>query len=144
MLQFHYTEWPCHSCPFSNAILEFRRRIRICLRHRAADMDGPIVVHCRSVAPQLRPGGGGADRVPGCIDHMWSRADFSTGFHRSQALSVTPSEWFLLARDGRTALITFDLVHWVSCGPVTPSLWRIRHDGLDFPNESIGVLGPLA
>ncbi|XP_043192596.1 receptor-type tyrosine-protein phosphatase kappa-like isoform X2 [Amphibalanus amphitrite] len=46
VLQFHYTEWPCHSCPFSNAILEFRRRIRICLRHRSPDLDGPIVVHC--------------------------------------------------------------------------------------------------
>ncbi|KAF0292763.1 Receptor-type tyrosine-protein phosphatase kappa [Amphibalanus amphitrite] len=49
VLQFHYTEWPCHSCPFSNAILEFRRRIRICLRHRSPDLDGPIVVHCRWV-----------------------------------------------------------------------------------------------
>ncbi|XP_008486179.1 tyrosine-protein phosphatase 9-like, partial [Diaphorina citri] len=28
ILQFHYTEWPCHTCPFSNAILEFRRRMR--------------------------------------------------------------------------------------------------------------------
>ncbi|XP_043189712.1 receptor-type tyrosine-protein phosphatase kappa-like isoform X1 [Amphibalanus amphitrite] len=46
ILQFHYTEWPCHSCPFSNAILEFRRRMRICLSNRVPDLDGPIIVHC--------------------------------------------------------------------------------------------------
>jgi len=24
VILFHYTEWPCHSNPFSNALLEFR------------------------------------------------------------------------------------------------------------------------
>lgn len=46
ILQFHYTEWSCHSCPFSNVILEFRRRIGICLSHRSPDLNGPTVVHC--------------------------------------------------------------------------------------------------
>ncbi|XP_060876919.1 receptor-type tyrosine-protein phosphatase kappa isoform X4 [Metopolophium dirhodum] len=45
LLQFHYTEWPCHTCPFSNAILEFRRRMRAVVGSRLQH-DNPIVVHC--------------------------------------------------------------------------------------------------
>lgn len=45
ILQFHYTEWHSHTCPFSNAILEFRRRVRSVVgstlkSHR------PMLVHC--------------------------------------------------------------------------------------------------
>ena len=29
VIQFHYTEWPCHSNPFSNALLEFRRKLSV-------------------------------------------------------------------------------------------------------------------
>lgn len=46
LLQFHYTEWPCHTCPFSNAILEFRRRMRAVVGSRLQH-DSPIVVHCK-------------------------------------------------------------------------------------------------
>ncbi|KAI5710062.1 hypothetical protein M8J76_004469 [Diaphorina citri] len=49
ILQFHYTEWPCHTCPFSNAILEFRRRMRAVVgtyRTQQHGPLGPIVVHC--------------------------------------------------------------------------------------------------
>lgn len=48
LLQFHYTEWPCHTCPFSNAILEFRRRMRAVVGSRLQH-DSPIVVHCKWV-----------------------------------------------------------------------------------------------
>ncbi|XP_072156410.1 receptor-type tyrosine-protein phosphatase kappa isoform X2 [Bemisia tabaci] len=46
LLQFHYTEWPCHTCPFSNAILEFRRRMRAVVGSYKTHQEGPIVVHC--------------------------------------------------------------------------------------------------
>ena len=46
VLQFHYTEWPSHSCPYSNSIVEFRRRVRTSLlNHPTAP--GPMVVHCK-------------------------------------------------------------------------------------------------
>lgn len=47
LLQFHYTEWPCHTCPFSNAILEFRRRMRAVVGTYKTATEGPIVVHCK-------------------------------------------------------------------------------------------------
>ncbi|XP_066906293.1 receptor-type tyrosine-protein phosphatase kappa [Halyomorpha halys] len=58
LLQFHYTEWPCHTCPFSNAILEFRRRMRA-VGTKTKD-GGPIVVHCND--------GGGRSGVYLAID----------------------------------------------------------------------------
>lgn len=59
LLQFHYTEWPCHTCPFSNAILEFRRRMRAVVGSRM-EQEGPIIVHCND--------GGGRSGVYLCID----------------------------------------------------------------------------
>lgn len=48
LLQFHYTEWPSHTCPFSNSILEFRRRVRMVVAaQRQTEQHGPCVVHCR-------------------------------------------------------------------------------------------------
>ncbi|XP_076054228.1 receptor-type tyrosine-protein phosphatase kappa-like isoform X3 [Oratosquilla oratoria] len=44
--QFHYTEWPSHTQPFINALLEFRRRIRIAIKNNANASDGPTIVHC--------------------------------------------------------------------------------------------------
>ncbi|CAD6997006.1 receptor-type tyrosine-protein phosphatase kappa [Ceratitis capitata] len=48
ILQFHYTEWYSHSCPFSNALLEFRRRVRLVVGNiiKGDDMKGPMLVHC--------------------------------------------------------------------------------------------------
>ncbi|CAH0551471.1 unnamed protein product [Brassicogethes aeneus] len=47
ILQFHFTEWHSHSCPFTNALLEFRRRVRAVVGHRIkTDEAGPMVVHC--------------------------------------------------------------------------------------------------
>ncbi|XP_023319121.1 receptor-type tyrosine-protein phosphatase kappa isoform X2 [Trichogramma pretiosum] len=45
IFQFHYTEWHCHTNPFSNAVLEFRRRVRSMLNSMPTN-DGPMVVHC--------------------------------------------------------------------------------------------------
>lgn len=46
LLQFHYTEWPSHTCPFSNSILEFRRRVRMVVASQRQGEHGPCVVHC--------------------------------------------------------------------------------------------------
>lgn len=49
LLQFHYTEWHSHTCPFSNAILEFRRRVRAVVGNiiKANSRVGPMLVHCK-------------------------------------------------------------------------------------------------
>ena len=49
VILFHYTEWPCHSNPFSNALLEFRRRVRNVMNHHPDTQDGPVIVHCKWV-----------------------------------------------------------------------------------------------
>lgn len=45
LLQFHYTEWHSHTTPFSNAILEFRRRVRSVVGNTLKS-DRPMLVHC--------------------------------------------------------------------------------------------------
>lgn len=49
IVQFHYTQWHSHSCPYSNAILEFRRRVRSVVGSivKAESLSGPTLVHCR-------------------------------------------------------------------------------------------------
>ncbi|XP_023215946.1 receptor-type tyrosine-protein phosphatase mu-like isoform X2 [Centruroides sculpturatus] len=42
--QLHYTNWPSHTCPFSSALLEFRRRVRIYMSY--PPNSGPTIVHC--------------------------------------------------------------------------------------------------
>ncbi|KRT80431.1 tyrosine phosphatase [Oryctes borbonicus] len=47
LLQFHFTEWHSHTCPFPNALLEFRRRVRAVVGHRIKSNEaGPMIVHC--------------------------------------------------------------------------------------------------
>ncbi|XP_071545661.1 receptor-type tyrosine-protein phosphatase kappa isoform X3 [Panulirus ornatus] len=46
VVQFHYTEWPSHTQPFVNGLLEFRRRIRIWMKSNITPADGPMIVHC--------------------------------------------------------------------------------------------------
>ncbi|XP_017775196.1 PREDICTED: receptor-type tyrosine-protein phosphatase kappa isoform X1 [Nicrophorus vespilloides] len=61
ILQFHFTEWHSHSCPFANALLEFRRRVRAVVGHRIKSNEaGPMVVHCND--------GGGRSGVYLAID----------------------------------------------------------------------------
>ncbi|XP_059098685.1 receptor-type tyrosine-protein phosphatase kappa-like isoform X1 [Tigriopus californicus] len=50
IILFHYTEWPCHSNPFSNALLEFRRRVRNVMNNHPERQDGPVIVHCNDGA----------------------------------------------------------------------------------------------
>jgi protein tyrosine phosphatase len=50
VILFHYTEWTCHSNPFSNALLEFRRRVRNVMNHHPDSQDGPVIVHCNDGA----------------------------------------------------------------------------------------------
>ncbi|XP_022184512.1 receptor-type tyrosine-protein phosphatase kappa isoform X2 [Nilaparvata lugens] len=72
LLQFHYTEWPCHTCPFSNAILEFRRRIRAVVGSYRTSQEGPIVVHCND--------GGGRSGVYLAIDANMELAEEEDAF----------------------------------------------------------------
>ncbi|XP_074598966.1 protein tyrosine phosphatase 36E [Brevipalpus obovatus] len=45
--QFHYYNWPTHTCPFSNSLLQYQRRIRIYMNEVCKDINvGPTVVHC--------------------------------------------------------------------------------------------------
>lgn len=44
VIHVHFTNWHCHSVPFAGAILEFRRRVRMCMEKKA--QSGPVVVHC--------------------------------------------------------------------------------------------------
>ena len=46
--QFHYYNWPTHSCPFTNSLLQYRRRIRIYMNEVSKEnIVGPTIVHCR-------------------------------------------------------------------------------------------------
>jgi len=47
LLQFHYTEWHSHTCPFGNAVLEFRRRVRAVVGSTIKNESGPMIVHCK-------------------------------------------------------------------------------------------------
>ncbi|CAB3364623.1 Hypothetical predicted protein [Cloeon dipterum] len=72
LLQFHYTEWYSHSCPFSNAILEFRRRVRAVAKHHVESGDGPVIVHCND--------GGGRSGVYLAIDANLELMEEEDGF----------------------------------------------------------------
>ncbi|XP_055836626.1 receptor-type tyrosine-protein phosphatase mu isoform X2 [Episyrphus balteatus] len=73
--QFHYTEWYSHSCPFSNAVLEFRRRVRSVVGNiiKANDIRGPMLVHCSD--------GGGRSGVYLSIDSNLELAEEEESFH---------------------------------------------------------------
>ncbi|KAK5648341.1 hypothetical protein RI129_003233 [Pyrocoelia pectoralis] len=61
LLQFHFTEWHSHNCPFPNSILEFRRRVRAVVGHKIKSNEaGPMVIHCND--------GGGRSGVYLAID----------------------------------------------------------------------------
>ncbi|OQR75318.1 receptor-type tyrosine-protein phosphatase kappa-like [Tropilaelaps mercedesae] len=46
--QFHFTNWPIHTQPFSNALLDFRRRVRaVCQQYSSKhSTTAPLIVHC--------------------------------------------------------------------------------------------------
>ncbi|CAG9124135.1 unnamed protein product [Plutella xylostella] len=74
ILQFHYTQWHSHTCPFSNALLEFRRRVRAVVGSRLATSPGagPMLVHCND--------GGGRSGVYLAIDANLELAEEEDGF----------------------------------------------------------------
>lgn len=49
LLQFHFTEWHSHTCPFGTAVLEFRRRVRAVVGSTIKNESGPMIVHCKWV-----------------------------------------------------------------------------------------------
>ena len=45
--QFQYYQWPIHSCPPVNSLLNFRRRIRVYMNELSQEHKmGPLLVHC--------------------------------------------------------------------------------------------------
>lgn len=46
ILQFHFTEWPGHTCPFPTALLDFRRRVRQIVDQSPEYSKGQMLVHC--------------------------------------------------------------------------------------------------
>ncbi|CAD6227442.1 GSCOCG00001126001-RA-CDS, partial [Cotesia congregata] len=72
LLQFHYTEWHSHTCPFSNAVLEFRRRVRAVVGSTIKNESGPMVVHCND--------GGGRSGVYLAIDANMELAEEEDGY----------------------------------------------------------------
>ncbi|XP_069193407.1 receptor-type tyrosine-protein phosphatase kappa isoform X3 [Procambarus clarkii] len=46
VVQYHYTEWPSHTQPFINGLLEFRRRVKLWTQANITPADGPTIVHC--------------------------------------------------------------------------------------------------
>ncbi|XP_070498935.1 receptor-type tyrosine-protein phosphatase U [Chironomus tepperi] len=72
LLQFHYTAWSSHSCPFSNAILEFRRRVRKVVGNTLKS-DRPMLVHCND--------GGGRSGVFMAIDANIELAEEEDSFY---------------------------------------------------------------
>ncbi|XP_031622627.1 receptor-type tyrosine-protein phosphatase kappa isoform X1 [Contarinia nasturtii] len=75
ILQFHYTEWHSHTNPFSNAVLEFRRRVRAVVGNiiTANSLVGPMLVHCND--------GGGRSGVYLAIDANMELAEEEDCFH---------------------------------------------------------------
>lgn len=47
LVQFHYVEWPSHSCPFPTALLDFRRRVRQILIEKEEIGRGQVLIHCK-------------------------------------------------------------------------------------------------
>ncbi|XP_066601849.1 receptor-type tyrosine-protein phosphatase kappa isoform X2 [Prorops nasuta] len=72
LLQFHYTEWHSHTCPFGNAVLEFRRRVRAVIGSTVKQEAGPMVVHCND--------GGGRSGVYLAIDANMELAEEEDAF----------------------------------------------------------------
>ncbi|CAO1387004.1 unnamed protein product [Diamesa hyperborea] len=73
LLQFHYTEWHSHTCPFSNAILEFRRRVRSVVGNTLHANSRPMLVHCND--------GGGRSGVYLAIDANLELAEEEDSFY---------------------------------------------------------------
>ncbi|XP_055320351.1 receptor-type tyrosine-protein phosphatase U isoform X2 [Sitodiplosis mosellana] len=75
IIQFHYTEWHSHTNPFSNAVLEFRRRVRAVVGNiiTANSLVGPMLVHCND--------GGGRSGVYLAIDANMELAEEEDCFH---------------------------------------------------------------
>ncbi len=48
--QLHYNAWSANSCPFSDSILKFRKRVKLYCEELSDINNGPLIVHCRSLS----------------------------------------------------------------------------------------------
>lgn len=45
--QLHFLSWHMDSCPYSDSILKFHRRVQLYLKECKSKESGPLLVHCR-------------------------------------------------------------------------------------------------
>ncbi|XP_058177653.1 receptor-type tyrosine-protein phosphatase kappa [Anopheles ziemanni] len=132
LLQFHYTEWHSHTCPFSNAILEFRRRVRSVVGTiiKANSRIGPMLVHCND--------GGGRSGVYLAIDANMELAEEEDSFHVFGYLKkLRQSRKGLIENVEQYKFVYDTLEEFIICGnswfPVTELSQRLKEKSLKDP-----------
>lgn len=124
ILQFHFTEWHCHSCPFANALLEFRRRVRAVVGHIIKSNEaGPMIVHCND--------GGGRSGVYLAIDANLELAEEDHKFDVFGYLKkLRQSRRGLVENEEQYKFIYDTLEDYVTCGnswfPVSELSQRLK------------------
>lgn len=102
LLQFHYTEWHSHTTPFSNAILEFRRRVRSVVGNTLKS-NRPMLVHCNDGGKCPKKSFSNEWRHGWKIVMRW--LCFCSGH------VIFQSFWWHLTGDWKTSLVDFGLLH---------------------------------
>uniref|UniRef100_A0A182JXJ8 Protein-tyrosine-phosphatase n=1 Tax=Anopheles christyi TaxID=43041 RepID=A0A182JXJ8_9DIPT len=132
LLQFHYTEWHSHTCPFSNAILEFRRRVRSVVGTiiKANSRIGPMLVHCND--------GGGRSGVYLAIDANMELAEEEDSFHAFGYLKkLRQSRKGLIENVDQYKFVYDTLEEFIICGnswfPVKELSQRLKEKSLKDP-----------
>uniref|UniRef100_A0A182P4Y4 Protein-tyrosine-phosphatase n=1 Tax=Anopheles epiroticus TaxID=199890 RepID=A0A182P4Y4_9DIPT len=132
LLQFHYTEWHSHTCPFSNAILEFRRRVRAVVGTiiKANSRIGPMLVHCND--------GGGRSGVYLAIDANMELAEEEDSFHVFGYLKkLRQSRKGLIENVDQYKFVYDTLEEFIICGnswfPVKELSQRLKEKSLKDP-----------
>ncbi|GJQ76225.1 hypothetical protein Trydic_g1966 [Trypoxylus dichotomus] len=124
LLQFHFTEWHAHTCPFPNALLEFRRRVRAVVGHRIKSNEaGPMLVHCND--------GGGRSGVYLSVDANMELAEEENCFDIYRYLrKLRQSRKGLVDNVEQYKFIYDTLEEYVACGiswfPVSELSQRLK------------------
>lgn len=133
LLQFHYTQWHSHSCPFSNAILEFRRRIRMMIG-TTFHSDRPMLVHCND--------GGGRSGVYLAIDSNLELAEEEGSFYLFPYLKkLRQSRKGLIETVDQYKFVYDTLEEYIVCGftffPVKDLSLKLKSKGLREPGSKL-------
>ncbi|XP_044020892.1 receptor-type tyrosine-protein phosphatase kappa [Aphidius gifuensis] len=130
LLQFHYTEWHSHTCPFGNAVIEFRRRVRAVVGSTIKNESGPMVVHCND--------GGGRSGVYLAIDANMELAEEEDAFDVFGYLKkLRQSRRGLIENMDQYKFIYDTLEEFVICGaswfPVSELSQRLKQKSVKNP-----------